>query len=242
MKGSGLRRMTAIIAICALVGALAGIAGSAAAPSKSSKAAQAQKKAAKAKAKAIAKAQKRALKGALLRGHRGGPGLRFFGPGGPGGGPVHSETVIPNADGTDFITITTDAGVLLKVDGNTLHIKQATDKATYKADNAIDVGSSPTVVRNHEKATLSDLKDGDHVRIIKGGPKGTFVIAEDDAFIAQEKKEHHGFGFGPGGPGGPRGHRGGPPPGAPGYPGDDDQGSNKNGSSESGSSSSGTNS
>ncbi len=232
MNGSGLRRITFVIAICALVGALAGIAGSAAAPSKSSKATQAQKKAAKAKAKAQARAQKKAL----LHARRGGPGLRFFGPGGPDGGPVHSETVIPNADGTDFITITADAGVLTKVDGNTLHIKQGTDKKTYKEDAAIDVGSSPTVVRNHEKAALSDLKEGDHVRIIQGGPKGTFVIAEDDAFIAQEEKEHHGFGFGP------RGHRGGPPPGAPGYPGDDDQGTNKNGSSESGSSSGGTNS
>src|SRR3954469_13329168 len=103
MKGSGLRRMTAVIAICALVGALAGIAGSAAAPSKSSKQTAAQKKAAKAKAKAQARAQKNAQ----LRGRRGGPGLFFrHGPGGPDGGPVHSETVVPNADGTGFDTIT----------------------------------------------------------------------------------------------------------------------------------------
>ena len=235
MKGSGLRRMTAVIAICALVGALAGIAGSAAAPSKQTQA----QKAAKAKAKAKAKAQKKAQ----LRARRGGPGKLFFGPGpggpgGPGGGPVHSETIVPNADGTDFITITADAGVLKSVDGNTLHIKQGTDKATYKDDAAIDVGASPTVVRNHEKAALSDLKEGDHVRIIQGTPKGTVVIAEDDAFIAKEKKEHKGFGFG-------RHHGGPPPPGAPagpGYPGDDDQGGNENGSNSGSSSSGGTSS
>ena len=44
MKRPQLKRMTIVIAICALVGALAGIAGSAAAPSKSKSAAQAQKK------------------------------------------------------------------------------------------------------------------------------------------------------------------------------------------------------
>jgi hypothetical protein len=230
MKGSGLRRMTAVIAICALVGALAGIAGSAAAPSKST---QAQKKAAK--AKKVAKAKAQAQKRTLLRARRGGPGLRSFGPrpGGPDGGPVHSETVVPNADGTGFETITADAGILKSVDGSTLHIKQGTDKATYKEDAAIDVGSDPTVVRNHEKAALSDLKEGDHVRVIKA-PKGTFVMAEDDAFIAQEKKErkrffgHHRFG------------PGGPPPGAP-YPGDE-KGSNENGSGSGTTDSGGTNS
>ena len=53
---------------------------------------------------------------------------------------MHSETVIPNADGTGFVTITADAGSLKSVDGNTLHIKEGTDKATYKDDVAIDVG------------------------------------------------------------------------------------------------------
>src|SRR3954447_13050944 len=131
MKQSGLRRIGVVVAICALAGALAGIAGSAAAPSKST---QAQKK-----AKAQAKAQRQALR----RGP-GGRGLFFGGPGGPGGGPVHSESVVPNADGTGFDTITTDAGILKSVDGNTLHIKEGTDKATYKDDVAIDVGSDPT--------------------------------------------------------------------------------------------------
>jgi type II secretory pathway pseudopilin PulG len=212
MKGPQLKRMTIVIVVCALVGALAGIAGSAAAPS-SSKSASAQKKAAK-----------KAAKKALRRAFRRGPG-----PGGPGfmGGPVHATAVVPNKDGTDFLTITTDAGTLNSVDGTTVHLKEGTDKKVYKDDVGIDVGGDAKVIRNHQDAKLSDLKEGDHVRVITGGPEGNVVIAEDDAFIAQEKKRfgergfHH-HGFGPGAPGGP-------PPGPGSYPGDGG-GSNQNGS------------
>jgi hypothetical protein len=231
MKQSGLRRIAIVVAICASVGALAGIAGSAAAPSKSSsKATDAQK--AKAALVARARAMKRALRHGVLGAKLAGAGPGFF-----FGGPVHSEAVVPNADGTGFVTITTDAGTLNSVDGNTLHIKEGTDKKTYKDDVAIDVGANPTVVRNHAKASLSDLKAGDHVRVIKS-PKGTFIMAADDAFIAKEKKElrafrdkfgHHGFGlrrFGPGGPGIPA-------PGA--FPGDE---GSQNGSGSSGGSNS----
>jgi hypothetical protein len=195
--------MSIVIAACALIGALAGIAGSAAAPSSKSKSAQAQKKAEKRKA--------RALKHVF----RGGPGPRF----GFGFGPVHAEAVVPNRDGTGFDTIVTDAGTLSSVDGTTVHIKEGTDKKVYKDDVAIDVGSDAKVIRNHEDAKLSDLEEGDHIRVITGAPKGNIVIAEDDAFIQQEKKRfsergfrHHGFG--------PPG----PPPGAPApgaYPGDE---------------------
>src|SRR3954451_3264765 len=229
MNGRGLRRMTFVIAICALVGALAGIAGSAAAPSNSKSKA---KTTAKAKAKAQLKAQRRALK----RSFRFGPG-----PGpmrGPMFGPVHSEAVIPNADGTGFDTVTSDSGTLNSVDGTTVHVKEGTDKKTYKDDVAIDVGSDAEVFRNHEKAKLNDLKADDHVHVIQA-PKGNVVIAEDDAFIAKQRKEfkdfrgehHHGFGAGGPPP---------PPPGPPGRPAEPKSGSNQNGSdsNESGSTSS----
>ena len=213
MKGPQLKRMTIVIAVCALVGALAGIAGSAAAPSKSEK-------------KSAAKAQRQAdhmKRKALRRAFRRGPGpagigFRF--------GPVHAEAVVPNEDGTGFVTVTTDAGTVNSVDGTTVHVKEGTDKKVYKDDVAIDVGNDAKVIRNHEDAKLSDLKEGDHVRVITGLPKGNVVIAEDDAFLAQEKKKfrEHGFhhhGFPPKGP----------PPGAPGdpnapgaYPGGDEPG------------------
>lgn len=203
MKEPGLKRIAMIVAVCVLAGALAGIAGSAAAPSKSKAQAQAAKKGKKA-----AKRQMRALR----RGFRGGFG--HGGPGGPMGGPVHAEAVVPKPDGSGFDTVTTDSGTLNGVDGTTVDIKEGTDKATYKDSVKIDVGSDATVFRNHKKATLDDLKAGDHVRVIQG-PKGNAVFAEDDAFIAQEQKEHQSWdhhGMGPGGP---------PPPGGPGgYPGD----------------------
>src|SRR3954452_13410124 len=215
MKGPQLKRMTIVIAVCALIGALAGIAGSAAAPSKS-KATQAQKKA--------AKKQARALKRAFRRGP-GGPGFMW--------GPVHATAVVPNRDGTGFDTITTDAGTLNSVDRTTVHLKEGTPKKVYKDDVAIEVGSNAKVIRNHADAKLSDLKAGDHVRVIPGAARGNIVIAEDDAWIAQEKKRFRGHrfghgrfghrGFGPGGP--PPGVPGGPPPGAPG----DNGGSNQNG-------------
>jgi hypothetical protein len=224
VKEPGFKRFAAIVVICALVGALAGIAGSAAAPSKKS-----QAQAAKKSKKAAAKKQARALR----RGFRGGFGP---GPGGPMGGPVHAEAIVPKPDGSGFDKITTDAGTLNGVDGTTVDIKEGTDKKTYEESVKIDVGSDAMVVRNHEKAKLSDLKAGDHVRVIQG-PKGNAVFAEDDAFIAQEQKEHrgfrhHGHGFGPPGP----------PPGGPGgYPGDP-QGGNENGSAPGDPAGSGSNS
>src|SRR3954452_24842844 len=233
MKRPQLKRVTIVIAVCAAAGAIAGIAGSAAAPSSSSsKSAQ---------ARAQKKAQLRAFKlraGGLKRSFRVGVSPGPIGPG-FGFGPVHAEAVIPKPDGSGFLTVTTDGGTLNSLDGTTVHLKEGTDKATYKDDVAIDVGSNAKVIRNHQDAKLTDLKAGDHVRVITGAPRGNVVIAEDDAFIAQEKKRfrqfkkqfrergfhHRGFGFGP-------------PPGAPApgaYPGDE-------GGAQSGSSSGGTNS
>jgi hypothetical protein len=240
MNRPQLKRVTIVIAACASVGAIAGIAGSAAAPSSSSspksKSSQAQSQTQSSQTR-TQKLRRRALKRAFRLGGPGPLGFEF--------GPVHAEAVIPKADGSGFITVTTDAGTLNSVDGTTVHLKEGTDKATYKADVAIDVGSGAKVLRNHQNAKLSDLNPGDHVRVITGAPRGNVVMAEDAASIAQQKKRlqqfkqrlrkqfrlhssrshHGGFGFGFG-----------PPPGAPGaYPG----GGN---GSQSGSSSGGSNS
>jgi hypothetical protein len=207
--------MAIVVAVCAFAGALAGIAGSAAAPSKkSATAAKTTKKA--------ARKQARALKRSFRGGFGPGPGFGHF-----MGGPVHAEAVVPKPDGSGFDTVTTDSGTLNGVDGTTVDLKEGTDKATYKDSVKIDVGSDATVIRDGKKATLADLKAGDHVRVIQG-PKGNAVFAADDAFIAQQQKDHDGWrhdGFGHGAP---------PPPGAPGapgsYPGPDDQGGSNNNS------------
>jgi hypothetical protein len=199
MNTPAFKRLGLVVAVCALAGALAGIAGSAAAPSKKSS-----------KSKPT-QAQKNADRRARALRMPGPPPPFAFGIGGP---PVHSETVVPNADGTGFDTITTDAGKLKSIDGSKLTVTEGTDKATYKTPT-IDVGSDAKVFRNHEKAALGDLKENDFVRIVQG-PKGTLVWAEDADFQAKEKQMRPRFfgrarghrHFGPGGPGMPP-----PPPG-----------------------------
>lgn len=200
MNRRGLKRMSLVIAVCALVGALAGIAGSAAAPSSKQSTAHTQKKA--------AKKQLRASRHAFRRGFR-------MGFGGPPGGPVHSVAVVPQRDGSGFDTITVDGGTLLSVDGTTLHVKEAVGNNVYRDDAGIDVGSNAKVIRNGAGAKLSDLKAGDHVRVITGAPKGTIVLAADDAFANKQRQRferHHGW-WRHGGPGGPP-----PPMGPPGGP------------------------
>jgi hypothetical protein len=175
MRKPGLIRVTGVIAACAVVGAVAGIAGSAAAPSSSSKA--------NAKAKSH-----------VRHGFRRGPmGRAGMGLGGP---PVHADLVVPNQNGDGFDKVTMDSGKLKAIDGSSLTVTEGTDKANYR-EPTIDVGASPKVVRNHQAAALGDLKVGDFVHIVQG-PQGTFVMAEDAAFRANEPKDrgpwHHGHG------------------------------------------------
>jgi hypothetical protein len=216
MNSKGWKRVGLIVLVCAVAGALAGIAGSAAAPSSSKSSADAA---------AAAKARHFGLRMRAFK--RFGPALAF-GPGGEiGGPPVHAQVVVPNANGDGFDTVTMDSGKLKSIDGSNLTVTEGTDKATYDTPT-IDVGSDAKVFRNHEKASLSDLKEGDFVHIVKG-PKGTVVLAESPDFRAQEKKEMPRF-F--------RHWRGGPPPGGPppggpppGYPGDyPESGSSQGGS------------
>jgi hypothetical protein len=183
MKRPQLKRMAIVVGACASAGAIAGIAGTAAAPfSSSSKSPSTQ-------TQTQTQKQTQTLRSrAIKRAFRFGPGPLGF-----GFGAVHAEAVIPKADGSGFITVTTDAGTLNSVDGTTLHVKEGTDKATYKADVAVDVGSNAKVFRNRKQAKLSDLKPGDHVRIITGAPRGNVVVAEDDAFVAQQKKQFQQF-------------------------------------------------
>lgn len=188
MRRIKLPQLGIVVVVCALVGALAGIAGSAAAPSKSS--------------------SKTAKKGAAGRTFGFGPRHAFRGPGGPGGpeGPaVHVEAVVPNKAGTGFITVTSDAGKVKSISGSDVTIDESVGSLHYK-DATVTIPSGATVIRNHAKASASDLKAGDFIRVISSS-ESTFVMAEDAAFRQSEQQRF-------GGPGG-FDHHGPPAPGAP---------------------------
>ena len=201
MRRIKLPQLGVVIVVCALVGALAGIAGSAAAPSKSSKTTKKSSKTSKAVPRHF--------------GFRGGPG----GAGRPafrGGPAVHSEAVVPNKAGDGFITVTSDGGTVKSVSGNDITIDESVGKVHYK-DVTVTIPDGATVIRNHAKASLSDIKADDDIRVIASSEQ-TIVIAEDAAFEKQEMKRFRGRG--------PWGHHGGPgragapvpPPGAPAAP------------------------
>jgi hypothetical protein len=192
MRRIKLSQLGVVIAVCALVGALAGIAGSAAAPSKSSK--------------KSSKASKSATPRQGLRFH-GGPGGPGPGPGGPG---VHAEMVVPNKAGDGFITVTSDAGKVKSVSGNDITIDESVGSLHYK-DVTVSIPDGATIIRNHAKASLSDIKADDDIRVIASSEQ-TIVIAEDAAFQKQERKRFRGFFRGRGHFGPPPG---GPPPGVP---------------------------
>jgi hypothetical protein len=152
-------------------------------------------------------------KSSQTRPHLARPGRPPFGPGGPG---VHSESVVPNKARDGFITVTSDSGKLKSVSGSELTITDGVGSLTYK-DVTVTIPDGATIYRNHQKASLSDLKAGDYIHVAKSS-EGTFVMAEDPSFRASEADRAPGH-FGPGSPGGPDrpgfGHGDGPPPGPP---------------------------
>jgi len=120
-----------------------------------------------------------------------GPRVAFRGPaGGPGplgGPPVHSEMVVPNKAGDGFITVTGDDGKVNSVSGSQLTITEGTEKATYKTVT-LDIPSDATVVRDGDKAQLSDLQAGDQVHVSQS-PDNSFVFATDSAFQQKMLKQ-----------------------------------------------------
>jgi hypothetical protein len=171
MTRSNRFRVGALAAGCAAVGAIAGIAGSAAAPSSS---------------------KQPGRPGPMWRMH--GPHEGFRG----GGPPVHAEAVVPKRSGAGFETVTEDNGKLKSRSGNDITITEGTRTETYK-DVTVTIPSGATIVRNGAKASLSDLKDGDFVRVASS-PEGTFVMAADASFRPRFQGGRRGFEHRPGGP------------------------------------------
>jgi hypothetical protein len=138
------------------------------------------------------------------------------GPGVPGGPAVHAEAVVPNKAGTGFITVTSDAGKVRSISGNDITIDESVGSVHYK-DVTVTIPNDATIIRNHAKASLSDIKADDDIRVIASSEQ-TIVIAEDAAFQKQERerfqkmfRDHGPWDHrGPGGPGKP-GFNGAPP-------------------------------
>jgi len=161
----------AALAACALAGAGAGIAQSATGNSAS---------------------HSRATQSSSSRPFPGGP------MGGPGGGAVHSVSVVLNRAGTAFVTQTTDRGTIKSVDAGagTITITEGTKTVTYETPT-LTIPAGATVTLDGKSSSLASLAAGDHVAV-SSSSDGTTVFAMDSLFKPD------------GGPG-----HGGPPQGMP---------------------------
>ena len=115
-----------------------------------------------------------------------------------GGPAVHEDAVVLDKAGTGFITATVDNGVVKSLSGDSLTVTEGLRSVTYKTVT-LTIPANATVMRNFNKATLSDLKTGDRVHVAQSSD-GTTVFADDGTQRPPRGGRDH---FGPGGPGGP---------------------------------------
>ncbi len=88
-------------------------------------------------------------------------------------GSVHGSVVVHAKSG--WVTVTFDRGVVKSVSSNQLTITERTKKAVYK-DVTLTIPSNARVRDNRQKATLGQLKSGQHVLVVSA-PNNTLVIA-----------------------------------------------------------------
>ena len=151
MTASKIARIGGLVASCAALGAVGAYVGDAASsPSTSSAAA--------------GKAKPPGANGA-----RRGPFRRLR-------GAVHADLVVPTKDGK-FVDVTIDRGFVEKLDGNSLTLREGTKKATYKTVT-LDIPSDAVVRIKRKPGKLSDIKAGQHAKVVKG-PKRTLVVVRD---------------------------------------------------------------
>ena len=89
---------------------------------------------------------------------------------------VHADLVVPTKDGK-FVNVTVDRGIVEKVEGNSLTLREGTKNATYKTIT-IDLPSNAVVRIKRKPGKLSDIKAGQHAMVVKG-PDRTAVIVRD---------------------------------------------------------------
>jgi hypothetical protein len=91
-------------------------------------------------------------------------------------GAVHADLVVPTKDGK-FVNVTVDRGFVEKVEGNSLTLREGTNKATYKTIT-LDLPSNAVVRIKRKPGKLTDIKAGQHATVVKG-PKRTLVIVRN---------------------------------------------------------------
>ncbi|PZS28378.1 MAG: hypothetical protein DLM61_14950 [Pseudonocardiales bacterium] len=146
-----LARIGGVVALCGALGAGGAYVGSAASPSSSSAAAG------KAKRGGQHAGQRRGSRGALKRA-------------------VHAEAVVPTQGGK-FVTVTVDRGVVEKVEGSQLTLREGTRQASYKTVT-LDVPSDAVVRINRQPGKLSDVKAGQRAMVVHGAKKTRVVVRD----------------------------------------------------------------
>jgi len=132
-----------------------------------------------------------------------GAGSGLPGPGPWGHDAVHSESVVLNKAGTEYITETTDSGTVRSVEASAgkLTIIEGVKSVTYKTVT-LTIPSNATVVLDGKSSSLSALAEGDHVSV-SASSEGTRVFATDSSFHPEGGPPHGGPWQGGPGPGGP---------------------------------------
>ena len=151
MAASKIARAGGVIGACAALGAVGAYVGNAASSPTASSAATAKAK------QAGPNGQRRGPFGRLRRA-------------------VHADLVVPTKDGK-FVNVTVDRGIVEKVEGNTLTLREGTTKATYKTI-AIDLPASAVVRIKRKPSRLSDVKAGQHAMVVRG-PQRTLVVVRN---------------------------------------------------------------
>jgi hypothetical protein len=90
---------------------------------------------------------------------------------------VHGDLVV--ATGSGFATVTFDRGFIESVNGHVMTISDGTKKARYKTVT-LTIPASAKVRDNGRQASLSELRNGQHVVVLQG-PRRTIVVARDQS-------------------------------------------------------------
>ncbi|MDQ6819443.1 MAG: hypothetical protein M3076_03740 [Actinomycetota bacterium] len=88
---------------------------------------------------------------------------------------VHGNLVVSSKSG--FATVTFDRGFIQSVNGQQITIADGTKHATYKTFT-LTIPGTASVLENGRRASLSDLRSGQHILVVQG-PGRTLVIARN---------------------------------------------------------------